>query len=54
MDKFYLGMITAAIVSVLAYENGFEAGQIAAINGDVQYKLVVTKDKSTSWVKIAK
>ena len=29
----------------------FEPGQIAAINGNVQYELVVNKDKSTSWVK---
>ena len=62
MDNFFLGILVGILVVVavstviyaLGYDNGFETGQIAAINGDVQYKLVVNKDKSTSWVKIAK
>lgn len=39
-----LGMVAAG-----AHNGGYKQGQIDAINGNVNYILVVNPDKSTSW-----
>jgi hypothetical protein len=34
------------------YENGYKQGQVAAINGKIEYELIVKEDKTSEWERI--
>jgi len=53
---FFFGIMLAGaftfFVGTVAENQGFEAGQIAALSGDVQYHLVTNDVKEIVWKKI--
>lgn len=52
-----IGMLIILIISLITgntYNDGYETGQIDAINGKIEYQLVVNPDKTSQWEKIEK
>jgi hypothetical protein len=58
-DMFYLLAIVMICITIalgiyLGYSEGFKAGQISSLTGDIQYELTINQDSTRTWKKIEK
>jgi len=47
-----IGLFSSVFTMFYMASTSYENGQIAAINGDIKYELVVQENNSTSWIRI--